>query len=309
MDAKAVALLRKLVALFDSPNEGERENAFAKAKRLLEQHHENLALLEALEAAHQHCQPKDFDYETIAGRPDRPVPRRDPPPAPRGATPNSEAYTAIVARHGSLAKALRPCKRETALRSAVQSASVFFAPPNERWTKTVYGYDGENPDGRDKAEQAIARATPLPGTLPEALAEIAHWDEREREFRILLGDGSKLDLTARIRRDELRDLVRTGLHARNLEEFQMRLDFWLKERRQEMDAVVVSDLERVAQDVGGNLHQAIARTGRPAAELFSKWICDVVIPALPAGEASPSYRPRTFDEMLTEAIRATEQAG
>lgn len=313
MDAKAAALLRKLVALFDSPNEGERETAFVKAKRLLEQHHENLALLEALEAAHRRSQPAVFDYETVSKVQDRPVPAGDPPPGPRGrheSAANAEAETSIVARYGSLAKALQPCERETTLRTAVRSASAFLAHPDERWTKSIHGYDGRNPDGREKAEQAIARATPLPGTLPEALAEIAYWDERERELSILRGGANGgLDLTARIRRDVLRDLVRTGLRARNLQEFQIRLDFWLTERRQEMDSVVIGDLEHVAQNVGGNLHQAIARTGRPASELFSRWICDVVIPALPVGETKSSQRSRTFDEMLAEAIRTASQAG
>jgi len=49
MDPKTTTLLVKIVALFDSPNEGERNNAFSKAQELLEKHGQSMAdILEVL---------------------------------------------------------------------------------------------------------------------------------------------------------------------------------------------------------------------------------------------------------------------
>ena len=138
----------------------------------------------------------------------KPVDQAVPDKSERHARParhqdQAESHADVIARYGSIQAALQPCKWEVILRSFVRRGSTFHAPPNERWTRSIYGYTPEHTDGpaRNRAVQAIARAYPLPTNMQDALADMLA-GKADRELRLVLGRGGNtcgLDLTARLR--------------------------------------------------------------------------------------------------------------
>src|SRR5665213_195903 len=77
---------------------------------------------------------------------------------PEASQDQAESRADVIARYGSVQAALQPCEWEALLRSGVRRGSTFHAPPNERWTRNIYGYAPEQRNGpaRDRAMQAIA---------------------------------------------------------------------------------------------------------------------------------------------------------
>ena len=309
MDAKTTALLVKIVALFDSPNDGERNTAFTKAQELLEKHGQSmadvLAVLTTLGAGasamadfiHRVRRREPAAKAADLAMPDQIVRHQD----------QAETRADVIARYGSVEAVLLPCKREALLRSGVRRGSTFHAPPNERWTRSLYGYTPEQPDGpaRDRALRAIARAYPLPTNMQDAVAELAHWDRRDRELRLVLGhDAAGLDLTAHLRRELVRNLIRSELPVRGETEFQIRLQFWIDERGEEIDRTTLEEVKHLAEMVGQDLRRAIVRSGNAATGLFARWVCDVVVPALQLPERGRAGSDLTFDAMLRNAMRA-----
>jgi len=317
MDPKTTALLVKIVALFDSPYDGERSNAFTKAQELLEKHGQSMAdVLEVLTAlgarASAMAEFMDWvqDREPAAKAANRSMPgktERHARPARR--QDQAESRADVIARYGSVQAALQPCKWEASLRCAVRRGSTFHAPPNERWTRSIYGYTPEQPDGpaRDRAARAIARAYPLPANMQDALAEHAHWDRRDREVQLVLGRGGntpRLDLTAHLRRELVGNLIRSELPVHGEAEFQIRLQFWIDERREEIDRTMLDEVKHLAEMVGRDLRSAIVQSGNATTVLFARWVCDVVVPALQLPDRGRAGANLTFDAMLRAAMRA-----
>jgi len=324
MDPKTTALLVKIVALFDSPNQGERDTAFAKAQELLEKHGQSmanilqvLATLGAKPSAMADFMDRVQRREPAANAADRAADRAAdhavPGNAHRAARParshdQAESRADVIARYGSVQAALQPCKWEALLRSAVGRGATFHAPPHDRWTRSVYGYSAGQPDGaaRTRAMQAIARAYPLPANMQDALAEYAHWEQRERELRLVLGRGgnaSRLDLTAQLRRQQVGSLIRSELPVHGEADFQMRLQFWIDERQDEMDRTTLDEVKHLAETVGRDLRSAIVQSGNAATALFGRWVCDMVVPALQLPERRRGGANPTFDAMLRDAMR------
>jgi hypothetical protein len=316
MDPKTTALLVKIVALFDSPNDGERNNAFTKAQELLEKHGQSMAdVLEVLTTLGARASAMaDFmdrvqGCEPAAKAADQAVPgNTERHPRPARPLDQAESRADVIARYGSVQAALQPCKWEALLRSGFRRGSTFHAPPNERWTRSVYGYTPEQPDGpaRDRAMQAIARAYPLPTNMQDALAEHAHWERRDRELQLVLGRGgntSRLDLTAHLRRELVRNLIRSELPVHGEAEFQMRLQFWIDERQEEIDRTTLDEVKHLAEMVGRDLRRAIVQSGNATTVLFARWVCDVVVPALQLPDRGRAGSNLTFDAMLRDAMR------
>src|ERR1700722_8535918 len=222
MDPKTTALLVKIVALFDSPNDGERNNAFTKAQELLEKQGQSMAdVLEALTelgvgaSAMAAFMDRALGREPAAKVADQAVPDKTEHRFARHQD-EAESLADVIARYGSVPAVLQPCAWEALLRSGVSHGSTFHAPPNERWTKSIFGYTPEQPNGpaRERALQAIARAYPLPGNMQDALKEHAHWERRQRELQLVLGPedtACRLDLTAHLRRELVGNLIRSEL--------------------------------------------------------------------------------------------------
>jgi hypothetical protein len=310
MDPKTTALLVKIVALFDSPSEGERNNAFTKAQELLEKQGQSMAdVLEALTTlgvrAPAMAEFIDRAHEPAAKSSDPAVPskteaqRQDP----------AESLADVIARYGSVQAVLQPCTREALLRSAVRRGSTFHMPPNERWTRSIYGYTPEQPNGpaRDRAMQAIAQAYPLPTNLQDALTEHDHWQSRDRELQLVLGsedNTSRLDLTAHLRRELVRDLIRSELPVHGEAELQIRLQFWIDERQEEIDLTTLDEVKHLAEMVGRDLRSAIVQSGNATSVLFARWVCDVVVPTLQLPDRGRARSNLTFDAMLRDAMRA-----
>jgi hypothetical protein len=314
MDPKTTTLLVKIVALFDSPNEGERNNAFTKAQELLEKNGQSMAdVLEVLTTlGARPSAVADFadrvqGRDTQAGTADHTEPEkteRYERPAPRH--DQAESRAEVIARYGSVQAALQPCTWETLLRGSVRRDSTFHAPPNERWTRSVYGYTSEHSAGpaRNRALQAIAQAYPLPANMQDAVLELAHWDRRDRELQLVLAPDGKLDLTADLRRELIRNLIRSELHVHGEEELQIRLQFWIDERQEEIDLTTLDEAKQLAEMVGRDLRTAIVQSGNATSVLFARWVCDVVVPAMQVpGRGRPRSNP-TFDAMLRNAMRA-----
>jgi hypothetical protein len=313
MDPKTTALVVKIVALFDSPNDGERNNAFSKAQELLEKQGQSMAdVLEMLTTLGVGASAMADFMDRVQGRepgaraadeamPDnterhgRPAQRQD----------HTESRADVIARYGSVEAALQPCSLEVLLRSSVRHASTFHAPPNERWTRSVHGYAPEQPDGpaRDRAAQAIARAYPLPTNMQDALAEHTHWERRDRELQVVLGPAGRLDLTAQLRREVVRDLMRSELPVHGEAEFQIRLQFWIDDRQEEIDRTTLDEVKHLAEMVGRDLRSAIMRSGNATSVLFARWVCDVVVPALQLPDRGRARSNLTFDAMLRDAMR------
>ena len=316
MDPKTTTLLLKIVALFDSPNDGERNNAFTKAQELLEKQGQSMAdILEALTtlgvgaSAMADFMDRALGREPAAKAADQAVPGKTEHltrPAPDQDQAKSRAD--VIGRYGSVQAALQPCEWEALLRSAVRRGSTFHAPPNERWTRSIYGYTPEQPNGplRRRAMQAIARACPLPTNMQDALTEHAHWEGRDRELQLVPGpegNASRLDLTAQLRRELIRNLIRSELPVHGEAELQIRLQFWIDERREEIDHTTLDEVKHLAERVGRDLRGAILRSGNATSVLFAQWVCDVVVPTL---QLPPRGRVRsnlTFDAMLRDAMR------
>jgi hypothetical protein len=154
--------------------------------------------------------------------------------------------------------------------------------------------------------QAIVRAYPLPDNMPDALAELAHWERRDRELQLVLGPGegaSRLDLTAHLRRELVRNLIRSELPVHGEAELQIRLQFWIDERREEIDSTTLDDVKHLAETVGRDLRSAIVQSGNATSVLFARWVCDVVVPALQLPDRSRAGANLTFDAMLRNAMR------
>jgi hypothetical protein len=316
MDPKTTALLTKIVALFDSPNDGERSNAFTKAQDLLEKHGQSMAdVLEALTTLGVRTPVlTDFidraqGHDPAAKASDQAAPGKTEHHA-RAARPQDQAESLadVIARHGSVQAVLQPCAWEALLRSGVRRGSTFHVPPNERWTRSIYGYTSEQPNGpaRDRAVQAIARAYPLPTNLQDALAEHAHWERRDRELRLVLGpegNTSRLDLTAQLRWELVRNLIRSELPVRGEAEFQIRLQFWIDERPEEIDRATLDEVKHLAEMVGRDLRGAIVQSGNATSVLFARWVCDVVVPTLQLPDRGRARSNLTFDAMLRNAMR------
>jgi hypothetical protein len=314
MDPKTTALLVKIVALFDSPNEGERDNAFSKAQELLEKQGQSMAdVLEVLTTLGVRASAMaDFMDRALGREPAAKVADE----AVLGKTEHharpqdlAESRADVIARYGSVQAALQPCEWETLLRSNVRGGSTFHAPPNQRWTRSIHGYTPEQPDGsaRDRAVQAIARAYPLPTNMQDALAEHAHWERRDRELQLVLepeGNASRLDLTAHLRRELVRNLIRSELPVHGEEELQIRLQFWIDERREEIDGTTLDEVKHLAEMVGRDLRSAIVQSGNATSVLFARWVCDVVVPVLQLPDRGRARSNRTFDAMLRDAMRA-----
>jgi hypothetical protein len=316
MDPKTTALLAKIVALFDSPNDGERDNAFTKALELLENHAQNtagvLAVLTTL-GVRASAMADFMDWvqarESATKAADQAVPgktERHPRTAHR--RDQAESRTDVITRYGSVQAALRPCKWEALLRSSVRRDSTFHAPPNERWTRSVHGYMAEQADGpaRNRAVRAVAQAFPLPTNLQDALAEHAHWETRDRELQLVLGRGgnaSGLDLTAHLRRERVGNLIRSELPVRGKADFQIRLQFWIDEHQEELDRTTVDEVMRLAEMAGRDLASAITRNSNATTVLFAQWVCDVVVPALPLPDRGRTGSKLTFETMLRDAMR------
>jgi len=225
----------------------------------------------------------------------------------------AESLADVVARYGSVQAVLQPCMREALLRSGVRRGSTFHAAPNERWTRSIYGYTPEQPNGpaRDRAVQAIARACPLPTNMQDALAEHAHWERRDRELQLVLGtvapgpggDTSRLDLTAHLRRELISDLIRSELPVHGEAEFQIRLQFWIDQRQEEIDQTTLDDVKHLAEMVGQDLRSAILQSGNATSVLFARWVCDVVVPAMQLPGHGRARSKPTFDAMLRDAMR------
>ncbi len=317
MDPKTTTLLVKIVALFDSPNDGERDNAFTKARELLEKHGQSLAdVLEVLTTLGVRASARADFTDWVRGRePAAEAADQEVPGTPERhpwttAQPQDQAESPadVITRYGSVQAALQPCKWEALLRGGVRDGLTFHEPPNERWTRSLYGYMPEQPDGprRNRAVRAIARAYPLPTNMWDALAEHAHWDGRNRELRLLLGsDGnaSRLDLTAHLRWELVRNLIRSELPIHGSAEFQIRLRFWIDEHQDEIDRTTLGEVKRLADIVARDLASAIARSGNTSTVLFAQWVCDVVVPALQLPDRGRAGSNLKFDAMLCDAMR------
>jgi hypothetical protein len=310
MDPKTTALLVKIVALFDSPNDGERDSAFGKARELLERHGQSKAdVMEALTTLGVRATAMaDFmDWvrvgeaaaasadQAVAGKPERHA--------------EEQSRADVIARYGSLEAALQPCPLEASLRSGVRQGLTFHAPPNERWTRSIYGYLPGQPDGRERqrAVRATARACPLPTNIQDALAEHAYWERRDRELRLVLGRGddtSGLDLTAQLRRELVANLIRSELPVHNRTDMQTRLQFWIDESQAEIDRTPLDEVVRLAEMAGRDLGGAIARNSSATTVLFAQWVCNVVVPALQLPNRGRAGSNPTFDTMLRGAMRA-----
>jgi hypothetical protein len=317
MDPKTTALLVKIVALFDSPNEGERNTAFTKAQELLEKQGQSMAdVLEMLTTLGVRASAMaDFMDQAQGRQPagkaaDRAVPGKSAHHAqPARRQHQAESLADVIARYGSIHAALQPCKLELLLRSGVNQGSAFHAPPNERWTRSVYGYTPEQPNGpaRVRAMQAIARAYPLPTNMQDALAELAHWETRERELQLILGPGGttpRLDLTALLRRELVRNLIRSELPVHGDADVQIRLQFWIDERQDDIDGATLDEVKHLAEVVGHDLRSAIVQSGNATSVLFARWVCDVVVPTLQLPDRGRAAANPTFDSMLRDAMRA-----
>lgn len=318
LDPKTSARLAKIVALFDSPNDGERNVAITKAWELLDRHGQDMADI--------------FDVLTALGAKASAVADfidRVQACEPAGeATEQAESRADVIARYGSVQAALQPCQREALLRRAVRHGATFHAPPHERWTRSLYGYTPDQPDGpaRDRAMRAIARAYPLPTTMRDALAEHAHWDRRDRELRVVLGHAapghaapgraalgraalgrggttSGLDLTAHLRWELVRNLLRSELPVHGEAEFQMRMQFCADERQDEIFRATLEDVQQLAEMMGQDLPGAIVQSGNAGTALFARWLCDVVVPALQLPEHGGTGAKPTFEAMLRDAMR------
>jgi hypothetical protein len=155
--------------------------------------------------------------------------------------------------------------------------------------------------------RAMARALPLPTNMRDALAEHVHWERRDRELRLVLGrDGnaSGLDLTAQLRHELIRNLLRSELPARGREELEIRLRFWIDEHQEALDRITMDEVTRLAEMAGRDLRSVIARSGGAATGLFAQWVCDVVVPALQLPNHGRTRSNPTFDTMLRNAMRA-----
>jgi len=317
MDPKTTALLVKIVALFDSPNDGERNNAFTKAQELLEKQGQSMAdVLEALTtfgvraSAMADFMDRALGREPAARPADQAVPgKTDHQVRPARGQDHAESLAEVIARHGSVQAVLQPCTWEALLRSGVRRGSTFHAPPNERWTRSIYGYTPEQPNrpARERAVQAIARAYPLPTNMQDALAEYAHWERRDRELQIVLGsegNTSRLDLTAHLRRELVGNLIRSELPVQGEAELQIRLQFWIDERQEEIDLTTLDEVKHLAEMVGRDLRSAIVQSGNATSVLFARWVCDVVVPTLQLPNRGRPGSNLTFDAMLRDAMRA-----
>jgi hypothetical protein len=317
MDPKTTTLLVKIVALFDSPNEGERNNAFSKAQELLEKHGQSMAdVLEVLTTLGARPSAVADFVDRVQGREtstkaaDQAVPgKMEFQARPARHEGEAESRADVIARYGSAQAALQPCKWEALLRDSVRGGLTFHAPPNERWTRSVYGYSPEQPAGpaRDRAVQAIARAYPLPTNMQDALAEHAQWERRDQELQGVLGtedNTSRLDLTAHLRRELVRNLIRSELPVHGEAEFQIRLQFWIDERQEELDRTTLEEVKHLAEMVGRDLRSAIVQSGNATSVLFARWVCDVVVPALQLPDRGRAGSNLTFDAMLRNAMRA-----
>src|SRR5580698_8370693 len=148
MDPKTAALLVKIVALFDSPIDGERNNAFTKAQELLEKHGQSMAdVLEMLTTLGARASAvADFMDRAQGREPTANAPHQGVPDGKEGDARSARrqdqagSLLDVIARYGSIEAALQPCPWEASLRGVVRHGLTFHAPPNERWTRSVYGY-------------------------------------------------------------------------------------------------------------------------------------------------------------------------
>jgi hypothetical protein len=86
-------------------------------------------------------------------------------------------------------------------------------------------------------------------------------------------------------------------------ELQIRLQFWIDERREEIDGTTLDEVKHLAEMVGRDLRSAIVQSGNATSVLFARWVCDVVVPVLQLPDRGRARSNRTFDAMLRDAMR------
>lgn len=181
---------------------------------------------------------------------------RTAPPTRHGpgtrATPRTKREAAaraeVVRRYGSEAAALAWTPREELLRGAVHRWSVYEKGRAVRWVASVDGHTSESLSPMpSRVAEALRQAYPMPTTVTAAAAELAEWDRRDQDLRLVLEDTteSQLDLPAYLRRELVRDLVEVGLRAQSLDEVTIRQRYYVETEwdRPEIAQAVLLDLQ------------------------------------------------------------------
>lgn len=182
MDAKEIERLKKLKALFDSPNKGEADNAKAAAATLLKKHGKVLADMDQVLAG-QVAQPEGIKIPSFGEF----LRQKDPAAYERWCGEQIDKQkkdikdrAEVIVRYGSVEAVLAPCEREKLLRKAVRKWSKFWPPPAERWTRSIdgcqsaYKFANDDKDVPKRVLDAISQAYPLPDNIEDAIAEYAY---------------------------------------------------------------------------------------------------------------------------------------
>lgn len=167
-----------------------------------------------------------------------------------------EEYRAsVVAKYGSVEAALAPSPPERALLAATahleRKAWKEFANGRFR-VDTLDGWDDpmviDEPPAR--VVEAVSNAYPLPQTVVEAAAEVAHWEMREQEITAAghYQHDYVLSLACELRRHLVRKLYESGLPAHSVDDVHARLKLAARsevEPPADTLTALLSDFERV----------------------------------------------------------------
>jgi DNA-binding CsgD family transcriptional regulator len=257
IDKKDLDRLVKVHKLFNSPLHGEAASARARAEAILAKYGkgiEDLASVLRGDAQAKEPQPdwSGFTFYDM-NNPDHraayaEAERTDWTARARKEKPERDA---VIKRYGSEEAVLAPCVREAKLREAVRQWSVFYDPPNQRWTKSIDGWTGLYSQIPTNVREALSAAYPLPVTIDEAWTEYSYWEKRDRDIGLILENTSdtQLDMPAHGRWEIVRDLLEAGLRVRTINDVLIRQRHFVgrEYNMPNVEEAVLADLEVLAE--------------------------------------------------------------
>jgi Protein of unknown function (DUF2786) len=253
--------LSKVLALADSSNAGEAAAAIATAQRILAKSGKSLADLAQAFAAIS----GDMSIGAAAAAPGAHETRSSTAPNPSAAqeaeaaascgtseakqrptSPFAASFGAappltveeVLARYGgSMEAALAPCTREKLLRTSVARWAHIAEPPMERWTLSLDGWTGSDPEVPlpNRIREAVENAYSLPTSVIGALAEWHYWQRRRQELTALhpltphppCGLTARgLDVPAQARANVIQKLAESELRAQTARDALARAEHW-----------------------------------------------------------------------------------
>lgn len=247
---KALDRLEAIVALFDSEDEAVQDEALARAITFCGKEWGSYrAGMEALASRREGAEAEDGSGDLAAWRfreegEDPGLLIRVAREQRQQAARADDERTSIINRYGGLDNALGPTPLE---RIFVDAAAPLGEGDDDDPWGALAGWSVPWHEVPPPLREAVSSACPLPGTIPDARAEVLSWDERLRELQVLAepsGGRAALPTACAARARIVEDLWRRALPVREPADLECRMAYWAEKGGDDGSgySVLLSDL-------------------------------------------------------------------